>query len=79
MRRWSQLLTTGIIAAAIVAVVVLGLGTLRDRERIASLELRIGALEKQRSLRLTESLASQNQGLPLERDGFGPVRTIPLR
>jgi hypothetical protein len=78
MRRWSQFLTTGIITLAIVAVVVLGLGALRDRERISSLESRIGALEKQ-SRRLTESLASQKAELPLERDGFGPVRTIANR
>jgi hypothetical protein len=64
---------------ATVAAVALGLASLRDRERIASLESRIETLEKQRSQRLTESLASKKPGLPLERDGFGPVRTIPLR
>ncbi len=79
MRRWSQALTAGIVTVAIVAVVALSLVSLRDRERIASLELRIGAFEKQRSLRLTGSLASQKPGLPLESDGFCPMRTIRIR
>lgn len=75
MRRMSQFMAPGIITVAIVAVVALGLLSLRDRERIASLESRIGSLEKQ-SLLLTTSLASQKPELPLESDGFGPVRLV---
>jgi hypothetical protein len=68
MRRRYQFLTAGIIAVAIVAVVAMGLVSLRDRERIASLESRIVALEK-----------NVLQHPPLEKDGFGKARTITAR
>jgi hypothetical protein len=64
------------ITVTIASVVALGLVSLRDRERIVSLESRIAALENQ-PLRLTKSLPLQKPELPLESDGFGPVRVVP--
>ena len=76
MRRRSQFLAAGMITVTIASVVALGLVSLRDRERIVSLESRIAALENQ-PLRLTKSLPLQKPELPLESDGFGPVRVVP--
>jgi hypothetical protein len=73
-------LTTGIIAVAIAAVVALGLVSLKDRARIASLEARIAAIESlpTRPLQLRTILPAHNPGSSLESDGFGPARVIPI-
>jgi hypothetical protein len=80
MRRRSQFLTAGITAVAIAAIVALGIVSLKDRARIASLEARIAALESlpTRPLQFTTMLPAHNPGPSLESDGFGPARVIPI-
>jgi hypothetical protein len=62
-----------LIAAIVCLVAVSGLG-------YRSLESRVEALENSRwESRLTPNLPAARPQSHVEKDGFGPVRTIPIR